>query len=129
MKQFTDHPDDLISSLLTGELTELERRELDRHLATCPECRATLEAFSQQRQLLAGMSAVPVPRDLGARVRAGIQSRRFAMPWYRRPAGLLAGAASLATVAVAALLAVIVLNRPSGPLVGAPIQTPTASEV
>jgi hypothetical protein len=129
MKQFTNHPDDLISSSLTGELTELERRELDRHLATCPECRATLEAFSQQRQLLAGMTEVPVPRDLGARVRAGIQSRRFAMPWYRRPAGLLAGAASLATVAVAALLAVVFLNRPSGPLVGASSPTPTASAV
>ena len=46
------------------------------------------------------------PRDLGPRVRAGIESGRLGVPWWRRPGGLLAGAASLATVAAAALLGV-----------------------
>jgi hypothetical protein len=127
--RFASHPDELISASLTGDLTALERRELETHLASCDTCRQTLDAFNEQRHLLADMSEVLVPRDLGARVRTGIQSGRFAMPWYRRPAAWLAGAASLATVAVAALLAVVFLNRPSAPSVGAFSPTPTASGV
>ncbi|HLY36045.1 MAG TPA: zf-HC2 domain-containing protein [Candidatus Limnocylindria bacterium] len=129
MTRFGSHPDELISASLSGDLTDLERRELDSHLASCATCRQTLEAFDEQRQLLAGMTDLPAPRDLGARVRSGIESRRFAMPWYRRPVGWLAGAATVATVAVAALLAVVFLNRPSTPSIGAFSPTPTASAV
>src|SRR6266566_2794927 len=116
MRPFDNHPDELISASLTGDLTDVERRELQAHLSTCQVCRETLEAFSQQRQLLAGLPVKAVPRDLGPRVRTGIESGRFGAPWWRRPGGLLAGAASLATVAAAAVLAAFFLtgglNRP-----------------
>src|SRR5205823_13703982 len=92
------------------------------HLATCQVCRETLEAFSQQRQMLAGLPVTTPPRDLGARVRTGISSGRFGAPWWRRPGGMLAGVASLATVAAAALLAVFFLNGGfKGPQIGASI--------
>lgn len=137
MKRFENHPDELISASLSRDLTDLERRELDAHLATCPTCRETLEAFSQQRQLLSGLPVSRAPRDLGPRVRAGIESGRLGVPWWRRPGRLLAGAASLATVAAAALLAVFFLggglnrppvaasNTPSASV--APSQSPAAS--
>src|ERR1700752_2192420 len=116
MKRFENHPDELISASLTGDLTDVERRELDAHLADCQTCRETLEGFGQQRQLLAGLPVSRAPRDLGPRVRAGIDSGRFGAPWWRRPAGLLAGAASRAAVAAAAVLAAFFLtgglNRP-----------------
>ena len=116
MKRFENHPDELISASLTGDLTDVERRELDAHLATCPTCRETLDAFKEQRQVLAGLPVSRAPRDLGPRVRAGIDAGRFGAPWWRRPGGLLAGAASLATVAAAGLLAAFFLtgglNRP-----------------
>ncbi len=125
MSANTNHPDELISASLTGDLTDVERRQLETHLAGCERCRATLAAFSEQRQLLSGMAQPPVPRDLGTRVGAGIAGGRFAAPWWRRPGAILAGAASLATVAAAALLVLFVVNGTSGPNVGA--QSPTAS--
>jgi hypothetical protein len=101
------HDDELISASLTGDLGESEQAALDRHLAECARCRDTLAAFSEERRLISGMRHVAAPRDLGARVRAGIEAS--ATPWWRRP-GLLVGiGASLATVA-AAVLAVVVLG-------------------
>src|SRR5437588_3779994 len=123
MKRFENHPDELISASLSGDLTDVERRELDAHLATCQTCRETLEAFGQQRQLLAGMPVSPAPRDLGPRVRAGIDSGRFGAPWWRRPGGLLTGAATLATAAAAALVAAFFLT---GGLKQPPVAASTA---
>jgi hypothetical protein len=113
-----EHPDELLSDSLTGDLTEVERAQLDAHLATCPACRDTLAAFAEQRRLVSGMRHVPPPRDLGPRVRAGIDSRRFlAPPWWRRQGPLVGIGASLATVA-AAVLAVVVFGNLRLPQVG-----------
>jgi hypothetical protein len=133
MKRFESHPDELISASLSGDLTDVERRELDAHLATCQTCRETLDAFSQQRHLLADLPVSRAPRDLGPRVRAGIEGGRFGTPWWRRPGGLLAGAASVLTVAAAALLAAFFLTgglkRPPVPASSPPSKSaaPTAS--
>lgn len=113
-----EHPEELLSDSLTGDLTEVERAQLDAHLATCPACRDTLAAFAEQRRLVSGMRHVPPPRDLGPRVRAGIDSRRFlAPPWWRRPGPLVGIGASLATVA-AGVLAVVVFSNLRLPEVG-----------
>ncbi len=131
MSPFANHPDELISASVSGDLTDVERRQLEAHLAGCEHCRATLAAFREQRQLLAGMAQPPVPRDLGARVGAGIESGRFAVPWWRRPGTFLAGAASLATVAAAALLVLFVVNQANDTNVGqqtsSPSPTPAAT--
>jgi dipeptidyl aminopeptidase/acylaminoacyl peptidase len=118
-----NHPDQLISASLSGDLTGEERTQLDAHLAGCEQCRQTLAAFSEQRNLLGAMRRTAPPRDLGPRVRAGIEAAR--LPWWRRPGTWVAGIASLATVA-AALLAVVVLGNITRGPVGS-TGSPTAS--
>jgi anti-sigma factor RsiW len=121
------HVDELISASITGDLTAAERAELDKHLATCESCRATLAAFSDERRLLAGLSHVQPPHDLAVRVQSGIEHGRFsAIPWWRRPGGVVAVGASLATVA-AAILAVVVLSNLRPAPVGHATPSPSAS--
>lgn len=95
------HPEDLISASLTGDLTDTERAELERHLAGCARCRESLASMTADRQLLAGLRRESAPRDLGARVRTGVPSSRAARPGWWRPSSILAGALSI--VAVGAL--------------------------
>ena len=119
-----DHVDELISASLTGDLNEDEQAALSRHLAECARCRDTLAAFTEERRLISGMRHVAPPRDLGARVRAGIDSGQGAeLPWWRRTSLLLAATASLGAVA-AGLLAVVVLTNMRSPVAQG---TPTAS--
>nr|MBA2264827.1 zf-HC2 domain-containing protein [Chloroflexota bacterium] len=70
--------EELISASLNGDLTDLERQRLDTHLDSCEQCSATLAAFADQRRIIAGVRHVAPPRDLGARVRTGIERGRFA---------------------------------------------------
>ena len=79
-----NHVDELISASLSGDLTDAERAEMDAHLARCERCRATLAAFKSERRILSGLPVVGPPRDLSARVRAGIESGRLGQPWWRR---------------------------------------------
>ena len=125
MSPFANHPDELISASLTGDLTAAERRELGIHLDRCATCRETLAAYRDQRQLLSGLSQPPVPHDLEARVRGGIESGRYGVPWWRRPGTWLAGVASLATVTAAALLVLFVVNQANNPNVGQATASPT----
>ena len=84
--------EELISGSLTGDLTDAERERLDAHLDTCAACRATLAAFADQRRIVAGLRHIAPPRDLGARVRAGVERRGFrVVPWWRRPAVMFGG--------------------------------------
>lgn len=111
------HPEELLSASLTGDLSQTERASLDAHLAGCGQCRDTLEAFAEERRLIGGLRDVTPPRDLGARVRAGIEGRGpAAVPWWRRPATLVGAFASVATVAAAALAVVVFTNALDGPI-------------
>jgi hypothetical protein len=107
-----NHVDELISASLTGDLTDTERHQLETHLDSCPRCRATLAAFTDQRRLVSGLRHVPPPRDLGARVRGGLESgRRVDVPWWRRPTGILTALGSVGAVAAGAVLAVVLFNQ------------------
>ena len=109
--------DELISASLNGDLTADERRRLDAHLDTCERCRATLAAFADTRRLVAGLRHVAPPRDLGARVRAGIEYAN--VPWWRRPAMIFTAVGGGLAAVTGALLALVLLNgNPSGPQVG-----------
>jgi hypothetical protein len=119
---------ELISASLRGDLTADERARLDAHLDGCADCRATLAAFSDGRRIVAGLRHVPPPRDLDARVRAGIErGTEGGLPWWRRQPMVFAGVGGGAALVAGALLAVVLLNRPDGPSVGQ--ATPTASAV
>jgi anti-sigma factor RsiW len=105
-----NHVDELISASLTGDLTDAERGELDAHHGRCANCPPTQAAVTAERRILSGLPVAEPPRDLSARVRTGIESGRLGRPWWRRPGGLVALGASLATVA-AAVLAVVVFSK------------------
>ena len=120
--------EELISASLTGDLTVAERERLDAHLDTCPICRDTLAAFAEQRRIMSGLRHVAPPRDLGARVRAGVEyGAHQNLPWWRRPAVLFAGVGGTLAAVAGALLALVVLNGNSqDPNVGQATATPTA---
>ena len=121
--------EELISASLSGELTPAERQWLDAHLDGCAQCRATLAAFAEQRRVMAGLRHVPPPRDLGARVRAGIEHGRFApTPWWRRPPVVFAGLGGGLAAVTGVLLALVVLNgSPNDQPVGQTSPTPSPS--
>ena len=122
--------DELVSASLTGDLTNEERSRLDAHLSGCADCRATLAALSDQRQIVAGLRHLPVPADLGARVRTGIEGgSRVGLPWWRRPATLFAGVGGGLAVVAGALLAIVLLNGSPDPQIGDASPTPSASFV
>jgi Putative zinc-finger/WD40-like Beta Propeller Repeat len=120
--------EELISASLHGDLTADERRRLDAHLDACATCRATLAAFSDQRRVMSGLRHVPVPRDLGARVRAGIEQHTEARPWWKRPPAIFAGVGGGLAVVAGALLALVLLNNnPDDSNVGQISPSPVAS--
>lgn len=120
--------EELISASLQDDLTADERRRLDTHLDTCPTCRATLAAFSDQRRIMAGLRHVPVPRDLGARVRAGVEQDASARPWWKRPPAIFAGVGGGLAVVAGALLALVLLDgNPDDRNVGQLSPSPVAS--
>jgi hypothetical protein len=107
--------EELISASLHGDLTEDERRRLDAHLDGCDQCRQTLAAFSDQRRMVAGLRHVAPPRDLGARVRAGVESA--SIPWWRKPTTIFTAVGGTLAAVTGALLALVVLNgSPSNPV-------------
>jgi len=120
--------DELISASLTGDLTAEERPRLDAHLDGCADCRATLAAFADQRRIVAGLRHVAPPRDLAARVRAGIEGGSpVGLPWWRRPAVVFAGIGGGLAAVAGALLALVLLNgTPEAPQVGNASPTPSA---
>lgn len=127
----THHPEfeELISASLAGDLSDAERRRLDAHLDGCAACRETLTSFAGGRRIVAGLRHVPVPRDLHARVRAGVERGRFATrPWWRRPAAIFAGVGGSLAVVAGALLAIVVLSERE-PQVGQATPTPTTTAV
>jgi dipeptidyl aminopeptidase/acylaminoacyl peptidase len=105
-----EHPDELISAAVSGDLTDDEQARLDAHLATCDACRQTMAAWTEQRRLVAGLRGAPVPRDLAPRIRTGIESGAFAVPWWRRT-GLLVGVGATVATAAAAVVAVAVIGN------------------
>ena len=123
------HPDELISAAVSGDLTDAERLELDTHLESCPTCRETLAAWTEQRRLISGVRHIPVPGDLGARVRTGIETGAFATPWWRRPGLLVGVGASLATVTAAVMAVVVFGNLPGGGVGSTTSPSPTGSLV
>ena len=119
--------EELISASLHGDLTADERRRLDEHLDGCEQCLATLAAFAEERRMIAGLRHVAPPRDLGARVRAGIEYA--SVPWWRKPTTVFTAVGGTLAAVAGALLALVVLNgTPSDPEVGQATPTPAVAE-
>ncbi|MEO6577961.1 MAG: zf-HC2 domain-containing protein, partial [Candidatus Limnocylindria bacterium] len=119
--------EELISASLAGDLSESEHQRLNAHLAGCDQCRAIATSFANQRRIVAGLRHQAPPRDLDARIRAGIEGGRFARrAWWRRPPALLAGVGGGLAAVTGAVLAVVLLSgSPSGPPVGQGTPSPS----
>jgi anti-sigma factor RsiW len=89
------HLGDLVSALLDGELTQAERAAADAHLASCPACRAALQATASARSLLRALSPVEPPFAFYEHMRRAEHRRRPA-PWL----AAAAAAAAVVTLAV-----------------------------
>ena len=119
--------EELVSAGITGDVTAEERRRLEAHLAECATCRATWDAFSGNRKVVSGLRHYAPPRDLGARVRAGIESGSFSRtPWWRRGPAIFAGVGGSLAVVAGVLLALVLLDGNQQP-VGQSSPTPITS--
>jgi anti-sigma factor RsiW len=67
-----------LSEYLDGELTESERAALERHLAACPVCTATLADLTRVVMRARTLSGEPPPRDLWSGIAARITARTAA---------------------------------------------------
>ena len=86
------HLGDALSGLLDGELTPVEQVAAEAHLASCPQCRAELEAVGAVRSWTRALPAVHPP--------FGFYERMLLPPRRRR--GLVAALGGAAAAAVLA---------------------------
>jgi len=82
------HPRDQLSEYLDDQLGVEDRTAMDRHLASCEDCRAELEALRLLARAVAEEAVPPVPVDLAARIGRSLDAativrlprRRFVVP-------------------------------------------------
>ena len=79
---------ELISARLDGALTEAEERELEVHLAACPECRAAAAQLAALQAGFDGLEDVAAPEGFAQSVMDRIrteESRPKVIPLFKRP--------------------------------------------
>lgn len=77
---------DLISAGLDGALSPAEQKELEAHLAECPECRALRDDLAALRDGLARLPAMKPPADLTQRIMKAIPTEKVVpFPGGRSP--------------------------------------------
>ena len=102
-----EHPLEILSASLDGELSAGESARLRSHLAGCEGCSRMLEELRAVDRALAAEEAEPVPAHLEGRIRSRIRGadggRLFAFPLrrWRLPAAAAAGLAGLLALWVA----------------------------
>ena len=69
------HPHDLLSPYLDGELDRQARSAIEEHLSGCTSCRTILRDFRSMATVSGQEAPPPVPADLRARIRAGLEAR------------------------------------------------------
>lgn len=76
---------ELLSARLDGALTEEEERELEEHLAVCPDCRAAGAQLAALRSAFAEWEEVPVPEGFAQGVMDRIRGEKKVIPLFKRP--------------------------------------------
>lgn len=117
-----------LNALVSGELTEQERADAQRHLAGCPSC--TAGAFSTAMLKLAtakaGARYVPSPQFADKIVR---QSRGLQVVPARSSRGAIAAWATAAVLAIAALTSLTMMQRARRNEIAAVAIAATANEL
>ena len=104
-----DRFEELLGSYVLGELTVEEKRELEHHLAECPECRHQLDRARQTHNILRQLAATEPPAQLKGQVLAQMRGEP---PVYSRGWWIWASAA--AALIVVAVLGVGLLRAIGG---------------
>lgn len=102
----SQHPSELISAYLDGELTFEEQVRLQDHLASCGRCAADLETMQTVRTAIRSLPVLDLP--------AGVMptSDGVVVP-MRRQRGLWVGVAAAVIVAVITIAALVTPGRAS----------------
>ena len=74
-----EHARDLLGAYVDGELTHNEQHAVTEHVATCAECRATVEDLQRMSQQLRTTGREAMPAGLALRVRAALAREAAAM--------------------------------------------------
>lgn len=97
---------EMICGMIDGELNSEERKELMAHIALCPECKATYEAFSAI-SMAVGTDLEEVPEALHENIMAGVRRsavlKKNKRTAARQTKGFLAAAACFAVVVMSAV--------------------------
>jgi anti-sigma factor RsiW len=104
MTTFSGHLTDAQAQrVVDGALLEAETALVERHVAECLECQATVESYRALAVALEDLAVPPLPADFTAGVFARIDARERAAARERRWAlGILGGAAVATVVAFVA---------------------------
>lgn len=99
------HPLEQLAPYVDGSLTGPERLEVERHLASCAQCRSEVAIATEARAALRSMPEVEVPTDLGVPALEAMEAREahHTGPTWVRAMPFVAAAA------IVALLAIIIL--------------------
>jgi anti-sigma factor RsiW len=89
--------------LVDGALSAGEAGSVERHAASCAECRATVETYRLLASALEDLEVPPLPADFTDGVLALVESRELALARERRHAFAILGALALCTAAAFAI--------------------------
>jgi anti-sigma factor RsiW len=89
--------------LVDGMLSAGEAATVERHAATCAECRATVETYRLLASALEDLDVPPLPADFTDGVLALVETRELALARERRHAVAILGVLAACTVAAFAL--------------------------
>ena len=118
-----DRFEQLAAAAIDFDLTDLEREQLDEHLAGCPACRATAGAYRSDALALREMAFAPAPAAVRVAVldAAAHSAPRLVATWR-----VVAAAALLAAALVGAIIAVGAWNARPTLLMTVPVPSPSA---
>jgi hypothetical protein len=117
-----------IHELVDGAIGSIRRAELERHLDSCPECRALLSDLQVIRDSAASLDALEPPAAVWLQVAAQLHREGGVAPvpvrsWAARHAAILAIAAALVLAIGASIVVLLPRYRAQSP---APVQTASA---
>lgn len=97
------HPLEQLAPYVDGSLTGPERLEVERHLASCAQCRSEVAVATEARAALRSMPEVEVPTDLGVPALEAMEAREA---HHQGPPRWVRAMPFVAAAAVVALLAI-----------------------